>query len=666
MPDTIEPKLAIDTIRMLSADAVQKANSGHPGTPMALAPVAYEIWQNHLRFDPKNPYWPNRDRFVLSVGHASMLLYSMLHLTGVEEPGGAPAVGMDDIKQFRQLSSKTPGHPEAHLTVGVETTTGPLGQGVGTSVGMAIAAKHLGAKYPDLFDFRVYVMCSDGDMMEGIGNEAGSLAGHLGLDNLVWVYDDNKITIEGDTDLAFTENVADRMAAQGWNVIHVDDANDVGAVRAALGDFKNTTGRPTFINVRSHIAYGAPTMQGSHEAHGSPIGEEEIEGAKKFFGLPPEKKFHVPDGVYEHFQAGIGKRGAELSGAWNEKYEQHADHDLLQAMFERRLPDGWDSDLPTFEADEKGVATRKSGGKVLNALAKKIPYLLGGSADLAPSTNTLLDGEDGFQEHSYGGRNLHFGVREHAAMCAVNGMTVCGLRGYGATFFVFTDYCRPALRIGSIMHLPSLYIFTHDSIGLGEDGPTHQPIEHMAMMRATPGMFVFRPGDANEVRECYKAAMRLGQNPSTMVLTRQNLPTLDRSKYADAAGCAKGAYVLSDCDGTPDAILMGTGSEIQHLVKAKDLLEKDGIKARVVSMPCWELFEQQGDDYKQEVLPDDVDVRVSMEAATTFGWDRWLGAKGKALGMTTFGESAPLKDVLGHFGFSPEKVAETVKGLMGK
>ncbi|MEM6313311.1 MAG: transketolase, partial [Planctomycetota bacterium] len=479
MPTDIEPKLAIDTIRMLSADAVLEANSGHTGTPVALAPVAYEIFQNHLRSDPADPTWANRDRFILSVGHASMLLYSMLHVCGIKEKDGTPAVSLDDIKHFRQLGYKTPGHPESHLTAGVEVTTGPLGQGVGTSVGIAAAGKHLAATYPGLFDYNVYVLCSDGDMMEGIGNEAASLAGHLQLDNLVWLYDDNKITIEGDTDLAFTENVADRMAAQGWNVIHVDDANDVSAIKAALADFKNTTGRPTFVNVRSHIAYGFPTMQGSHNAHAAVTDAEEIKGAKKHFGLPPDEKFHIPHGTYDHYAAGFGKRGADAHAAWKQKLEAHADGKTIADLLDGKLPAGWDADLPGFDADPKGMATRKSSGKVLNALAAKIPTMLGGSADLAPSNNTNIDGADSFQGSTPGGRNFHYGVREHVAMTTVNGLTLSGLRGYGATFFVFTDYCRPALRLASIMQIPSLFIFTHDSIGLGEDGPTHQPIEHL-------------------------------------------------------------------------------------------------------------------------------------------------------------------------------------------
>ncbi|MEM8874698.1 MAG: transketolase [Planctomycetota bacterium] len=658
MPD-IEPKLAVDTIRMLSADAVLEANSGHTGTPVALAPVAYEIFQNHLRYDPADPKWANRDRFILSVGHASMLLYSMLHVCGVKEKDGSPAVSLDDIKHFRQLGYKTPGHPESHLTAGVEVTTGPLGQGVGTSVGIAAAGKHLAAKYPDLFDYNVYVLCSDGDMMEGIGNEAASLAGHMQLDNLVWLYDDNEITIEGDTDLAFTENVADRMAAQGWNVIHIDDANDIAAVKAALENFKNTTGKPTFVNIKSKIAYGFPTMQGSHNAHAAVTDAEEIKGAKKHFGLPPDEKFYIPDGTYDHYAAGFGKRGSEAHAAWKKKLDAHADGKAIADLLDGKLPAGWDADLPTFEPDAKGMASRSSSGKVLNALAKKIPTLLGGSADLAPSNNTLLADEDGFLPGTYHGRNFHYGVREHVAMTTVNGLTLSGLRGYGATFFVFTDYCRPALRLASIMQIPSLFIFTHDSIGLGEDGPTHQPIEHLAMMRATPGVYVFRPADANEVRECYKAAMKLEHNPALMVFSRQNLPTMD----ADTSDAAKGAYVIGPCQGTPDVILMGTGSEVQHLMEAKATLEADGMNVRVVSMPCWELFEQQDDAYKQSVLPDEVTKRVAMEAASDFGWHRYIGPKGKAIAMQSFGESAPAGELFKHFGFTAENVVKTVKSL---
>ena len=672
-------QLAINTIRTLSMDAVEAAASGHPGTPMSLAPVAYLLFSEVLRYDPENPQWPNRDRFVLSCGHASMLLFSVLHLAGVRQlgpdgqPSDQPAVPLEDIRNFRQLHSRCPGHPEYRHTSGVETTTGPLGQGAGNSVGMAIASRWLAARYnrPDcqLFDFRVYALCSDGDVMEGVGSEAASLAGHLRLSNLCWIYDDNGITIEGRTDLAFSEDVAMRFQAYGWNVVKVPDVNDLAALRAAIARFHQTTDRPTLVIVRSIIGYGAPNKQNSHEAHGAPLGEAEVRLAKRAYGWPEEEKFLVPEEVREHFRQTLGQRGKQVYSQWQAKFQQyqHSYPDLAAQLLmiqQGKLPEGWDADIPTFPADAKGMASRASSGKVLNAVAKRIPWMLGGSADLAPSNNSRItaEGAGDFSASDYGGRNLHFGVREHAMGAICNGMALCGLRAYAATFFVFTDYMRPAMRMAALMGLPVLYILTHDSIGVGEDGPTHQPVEHLAALRAMPNLMVFRPADANEVAECYRAILRLTDQPAALVLTRQNLPTIDRSKYASAAGVHQGAYVLSEApSGQPEVILMATGSEVSVCLTAYEKLVAEGIQTRVVSMPCWELFEAQPEAYRNAVLPPSVTRRVAVEAGVRLGWERYLGPSGQFIGLSGFGASAPAGVLFKHFGITPESVAAAAK-----
>jgi transketolase len=677
-------QLSINTIRTLSIDAVQQANSGHPGAPMGLAPVVYCLWQKFLRYDPADPTWPNRDRFVLSAGHASMLLYSTLHLAGVREVSkdgrvlDQLAVPMEEIKRFRQIDSKTPGHPESHITSGVETTTGPLGQGAGNSVGMAIASKWLAENFNrpgfETFDFNVYSICGDGDLMEGVACEAASLAGHLKLSNLCWIYDNNRVTLDGPAPWSFSEDVMTRFVGYGWNVTRVADANDQEMLSRAYETFLKTKDRPTLIVVDSHIGYGSPNKQDSSDAHGEPLGEAEVRLAKKFYGWPEDAKFLVPDGVYDQFKEGIGKRGGEVRRAWAAKFEEYKKQfpqlaDQLSRMQNGKLSDGWDKDLPNFPADAKGMATRDSSGKTLNALAKNIPWLIGGSADLAHSnkTNLTFDGAGDFFAGEYKGRNLHFGVREHAMGAIVNGMTLSKLRSYSATFFNFSDYMRPSMRLGALMEIPAIYIFTHDSIGLGEDGPTHQPIEQLAALRAMPNMLVLRPGDANEVVEAYKVIMQHTHGPVSLVLTRQALPTFDRSKYGPASGVAKGAYVLADAPGgNPGVILMASGSEVQLCMQAYEKLQAEGIKARVVSMPSWELFEQQDAAYKESVLPASVTARVSVEMASTFGWERYVGAKGKMVGMRTFGASAPLKAVLKKFGFEPENVVAAAKEVLGK
>lgn len=666
--------LCINAIRTLAMDAVQQANSGHPGAPMGLAPVTYCLWQDFLRYDPADPTWLNRDRFVLSNGHASMLLYAMLHLAEVrqvDEHGRITnelSVSMDDIKHFRQLGSRTPGHPESHITTGVETTTGPLGQGVGNSVGMAIAGKWQAATFNrpglEIFDFNVYAMCSDGDLMEGIGGEAASLAGHLKLDNLCWIYDHNSITLDGPANWSFSEDIATRFVGYGWNVTRVADANDLQMLARALEIFRKTKDQPTLIIVDSHIGYGSPHKQDTNAAHGEPLGEEEVRLVKKFYGWPEDAKFLVPDGVREHFREGIGKRGRDARSQWSNVFSQYSQKypemaQRLSEMQHHELPATWDRNLPTFPADPKGVATRESSGKVLNALAQNIPWLIGGSADLATSNKTTLkfEGAGDFQAGSYAGRNLHFGVREHVMAASVNGLTVSGIRAFGATFFNFSDYMRPSMRLAALMQIPSIFVFTHDSIGLGEDGPTHQPIEQLASLRAMPNLIVIRPGDANEVTEAWKIIAKLQHSPAALVLSRQAIPTLDRSKYAPASGVAKGAYVLADApSGKPDVILMGTGSELSLCVDACEKLKTEGVKARVVSMPSWEIFEQQDASYKESVLPSDVTARVSVEMASTFGWERYTGRKGRNIGMHRFGASAPLKDLLKYFGFTVDKV----------
>jgi len=677
-------QLAIDTIRTLSIDAVQQAKSGHPGTPMALAPLVYTIWNRVMRFDPLDPIWPNRDRFVLSNGHASMLLWSVLHLTGTRavnaeyERLGEPAVSLDDIRHFRQLDSKAPGHPEYHWVSGVEATTGPLGQGVATSVGMAIAQKWLAERYNrpgfTVFDYNIYAVCGDGCLMEGIGSEAASLAGHLGLDNLCWIYDNNHITIEGSTRLTFTEDVPARFLAYGWNVLRVGDANDLEHIEQALSVFQATKGRPTLIVLDSHIGYGSPNRQDTAAAHGEPLGEEEVALVKRAYGWPEGERFLVPDGVREHFAAGIGARGAAARARWTALMASYrtANPELareIDQMQRRELPAGWDRNLPVFPADPKGIAGREASGKVLNVLAQNIPWFLGGSADLAPSNKTALtyEGAGQFQAGIWGGKNLHYGIRENAMASIVNGLALSKLRAFGATFLIFSDYARPGIRLSALMELPSIFVFTHDAMGDGEDGPTHQPVEHLASLRAIPGLVTLRPGDANEVVEAYRYIMQLRHQPAVLALSRQPLPTLDRGVYAPAAGVAQGAYVLADPPGgNPEVILIASGSEVSLAVKAHEQLLKEGIRSRVVSMPSWDIFEHQDPEYRGRVLPPAVTARVAIEQASTLGWERYVGQAGRVIGMHTFGASAPLAELQRKFGFEPDRVVAVVKELLGR
>lgn len=667
------PLLAINTIRTLSMDGVQKANSGHPGTPMALAPVTYSIWTEALRYCPAHPNWPGRDRFVLSCGHASMLLYSILHLVDVRRPNGQPSISLDNIKDFRQLGSPCAGHPEHDYAPGIETTTGPLGQGVANSVGMAISAKWFAARYNrpdfDLFGYRVFALCSDGDLMEGIASEAASIAGHLQLDNLCWVYDDNQITIEGETELAFSEDMATKFAGLGWNVLRVNDANDLTAISKALSGATATKGKPTLIILKSVIGWGSPNKAGTHNAHGAPLGEDEIKLTKKAYGWPDEK-FLVPAEVRAHFAEVVGARGAKAYSEWNSVFEKYKakyanEAKELASIWAGELPSGWDSEIATFPADAKGLASRVSSGKVINAIAKKVPWFLGGSADLAPSTMTMLEDADAghFSAHNYAGRNFHFGIREHGMASAGNGMALSGLRPYVATFFVFSDYLRPAMRLSSIMHQNVIYVFTHDSIGLGEDGPTHQPVEHLAACRAIPGLSVARPGDANEVAECYRAALKDSKHPTAMVLSRQNLPTLDRTKFAPAAGTARGAYVLADpAEGkAPSAIILATGSELTLAVTAYEQLTKEGVAVRVVSIPCFEWFDAQDQAYRDSVLPPSVTSRVAIEAGIKQGWEKYLGHNGRFVGMNSFGASGPYTALYEHYGITAKNVVAEVK-----
>ncbi len=675
--------LCVNTIRTLSMDAVQAANSGHPGTPMALAPVAYSLWQKFMDFDPADPIWPNRDRFVLSCGHASMLLYSMLHLTQTRavnpkyERLGSPSVSLDDIKKFRQLDSRCAGHPEYRWTSGVETTTGPLGQGLATSVGMAIARRWLAGRFNKpgftLFDYDVYALAGDGCLMEGVAAEAASLAGHLKLSELCWIYDNNKITIEGETELSFSEDVATRFIGYGWNVTRVGDANDLVMLGRAFKTFQATSDRPTLIIVDSHIGYGSQ-KQGTHQVHGAPLGEADIKHTKRFYGWPEDAKFLVPEGVYDHFAKGIGSRSKRARETWEtmlaayaKEYPQLAEENRL--MQKRELPQGWDKDLPTYKPDPKGLAGRQASGEVLNALAKNLPWLIGGSADLSPSTLTRLtfDGAGDFGPHE-SGRNLHYGIREHAMAAAMNGIALSKVRNYGSGFFVFADYCRPPIRLASIMEIPVIHIFTHDSIGVGEDGPTHQPIEHLASLRAIPGLIVLRPGDANEVVEAWRLIAGLRHHPVVLVLSRQAMPTLDRTKYAPATGVHKGAYVLADAaaGGTPDVILMATGTEVGLVVAAHETLVASGIKSRVVSMPSWELFEDQDEAYQESVLPTGVTARVAVEFASSFGWERYTGRRGAIVAMQSFGASAPLKELQTKFGFHPENIVAAAKAQIAK
>jgi transketolase len=677
-------QLCINTIRTLSMDAVQQAGSGHPGTPMALAPLVYTIWNRVMRFDPQDPIWLNRDRFVLSNGHSSMLLWSVLHLTGTTavnaeyERLGEPSVTLDDIRRFRQLDSKAPGHPEYHWVSGVETTTGPLGQGVATSVGMAIAQKWLAARYNrrgfDIFDHNIYAICGDGCLMEGVTSEAASLAAHLGLDNLCWIYDNNHITIEGSTGITFTEDVELRFLAYGWNVLRVGDANDTGRIEQALQNFRDKKKVPTLIILDSHIGYGAPHKQDTADAHGEPLGDEEVRLAKRSYGWPEDAKFLVPEGVCEHFSRGIGERGAAARQKWITLFDAYrgAYPDLaaeIDHIERRELPAGWDRNLPVFPADAKGIAGRDASGKVLNVLAQNIPWFLGGSADLAPSNRTRLtyEGAGDIQADSPGGKNLHFGIREHAMGTIINGLSLSKLRAFGATFFIFSDYVRPAIRLSAIMELPSIFIFTHDAMGDGEDGPTHQPVEHLASLRAIPGLVTLRPADANEVVEAYRYVLQLRHKPAVLALSRQSLPTLDRSKYASAAGVARGAYVLADAPGgIPDVILIASGSEVSLAVDAHETLLAEGVRSRVVSIPSWDIFEQQSQEYRDSVLPPAVSARVAIEQASTFGWERYVGLSGRIIGMKTFGASAPLKELQRMFGFEPDRVVEAARELLGR
>jgi transketolase len=664
-------------------DAVQQAKSGHPGTPMALAPLVYTLWNRVMRFDPQDPIWPNRDRFVLSNGHASMLLWSALHLTKTQavdadyEILGRPSVSLDDIRHFRQLESRAPGHPEYHWVSGVETTTGPLGQGVATSVGMAIAEKWLANRYNrpgfEIFDYNTYAICGDGCLMEGISSEAASLAAHLGLDNLCWIYDNNHITIEGNTRITFTEDVADRFLAYGWNVLRVGDANDIDRIGHTLDVFHHEKGRPTFIVLDSHIGYGSPHKQDTSAAHGEPLGDDEIRLCKQYYGWPEDAKFLVPEGVYDHFAAGIGMRGAqarhnwtEMFGAYRIKYPELAAE--IELMQRRELPVGWDRNLPVFKADAKGIAGREASGKVLNVLAQNISWFLGGSADLGPSNKTTLtyEGAGNFQSDSPSGKNLHFGIREHAMAAIVNGLSLSKLRAFGATFFIFSDYARPAIRLSALMELPTILVFTHDAMGDGEDGPTHQPVEQLASLRAIPGLVTLRPGDANEVVEAYRYIMQLRHEPAVLALSRQPLPTLDRTRYAPASGVARGAYVLADAPGgNPEVILIATGSEVSLAVDAHEKLLAEGIRSRVVSMPSWDIFDHQPQEYQDIVLPPSVNARVVVEEASTFGWERYVGRSGRIIGMKTFGASAPLKELQRHFGFDPDHLVAAVKELLG-
>jgi len=672
--------LSINTIRTLSIDAIQKANSGHPGTPMALAPVAYVLWQRFLRFDPANPIWPNRDRFVLSNGHASMLLYSLLHLTGVRavdpdyETLGEPSVSLDDIKSFRQLDSHAPGHPEYHLTSGVETTTGPLGQGIATSVGMAIASKWLAAHFNppgfQMFDFNVYAFCGDGDFMEGVSSEAGSIAGQERLDNLCWVYDNNHITIDGRTELAYSDDVAARFMGYGWNVTRVGDANDLELLTRAFQTFQEEEERPTLIIVDSHIGWGSP-KQDTAQVHGEPLGEEEVRETKRFYGWPEDAEFLIPDGVYEHFSAGIGERGDRLRMEWERLLVgYHREHETLAdgiaQMQRRELPEGWDNDIPSFDADPKGMATRKSSNQVLNAIAPRVPWLVSGSADLTGSASSGLSFEEAgsFSPEDRGGRELHYGIREHESAAISNGLSLCKLRPVWSTYLIFSDYARPSIRLSALMELPVVHWFSHDSIGLGEDGPTHQPVEQLASLRAMPGMNVIRPCDGNEVAEAWRVMLQQRHQPTALVLTRQDVPTLDRERYASAEGLRHGGYVLADSEGEPQVILIATGSEVHLAVDAYEELTADGVRARVVSLPSWYLFDNESEEYRESVLPESVQTRVAIEQGSTLGWDRYVGPQGRIVGMHTFGASAPLKEVQRKFGFTPDRVVEVAREML--
>jgi transketolase len=677
-------ELAINTIRTLSIDAVQQAKSGHPGTPMGLAPLVYVIWNEVMRFDPQDPIWPNRDRFVLSNGHASMLLWSVLHLTGTRavnaqyERPGEPAVTVDDIRHFRQLGSKAPGHPEYHLVSGVEATTGPLGQGIANSVGMAIARKWLASRYNkpgfDLFDYNIYAVCGDGCLMEGVGSEAASLAGHLALDDLCWIYDNNHITIDGNTRIAFTEDVAARFLAYHWNVLRVSDANDLESIEEALGVFRKTKDRPTLIILDSHIGYGSPHKIDTSAAHGEPLGEDEVRLVKRAYHWPENAEFLVPEGVMEHFADGIGQRGGKARRDWEAMFAKYREHfpDLateIDQMQLRELPAGWDRNLPSFPLDAKGIAGRDAAGQVLNVLAENIPWFLGGSADLASSNRTELKfaGAGEFEPGTPDGRNIHFGIREHAMAAIVNGLSLSKLRAFGSTFVIFSDYARPAIRLSALMELPTIFVFTHDAMGDGEDGPTHQPVEQLISLRAIPGLVVLRPADANEVVEAYRYILQLRHQPAVIALSRQPLPTFDRRKYASAAGVARGAYIMADApDGSPEIILIASGSEVALVIQAHEALTAQGIRSRVVSMPSWDIFEQQPQSYRDDVLVPTVKARIAVEQGSVLGWDRYVGPAGRIIGMKTFGASAPLKELQRKFGFEPERVVSVAVELLGR
>lgn len=682
MTDNELDQLSINTIRTLSIDAVEQAKSGHPGTPMALAPLVYVLWNRILSFDPMDPIWPNRDRFVLSNGHASMLLWSVLFLTGTRavnaeyEILGNPAVSLDDIKRFRQINSKAPGHPEYHLVSGVETTTGPLGQGIATSVGMAIARKWLAERYNkpgfELFNYNIYAICGDGCLMEGVGSEAASLAGHLKLDNLCWIYDNNHITIEGNTRITFTEDVATRFLGYHWNVLRVGDANDLERLEDALDVFKKTEGRPTLIILDSHIGYGSPHKMDTSAAHGEPLGEEEVRLVKRAYHWPEDSKFLVPDEVPGNFAAGVGARGSQMRNAWEALFASYRVQfpelaTEIEQMLRRDLPQGWDRDLPSFQPDPAGIAGRDASGQALNAIAKNIPWMLGGSADLAPSNKTALkfSGAGDFEPDTPSGRNLHFGIREHVMAAIVNGLSLSKLRAFGSTFAIFSDYARPAIRLSALMELPTIFIFTHDAMGDGEDGPTHQPVEQLISLRAVPGLVVLRPADANEVVEAYRYIMQLRHQPAALFLSRQALPTFDRSQYASAAGVAKGAYIMADAPGgAPEVILIASGSEVALILDAQTELQKEGIRARAVSMPSWDIFEHQSQAYRDEVLPPAIRARVAVEQGSEIGWDRYVGAYGRIIGMKTFGASAPLKELQRKYGFEPEQVVAIAKEVL--
>jgi transketolase len=677
-------QLAINTIRTLSIDAVQQAKSGHPGTPMALAPLVYVIWNEVMRFDPQDPIWPNRDRFILSNGHASMLLWSVLYLTGTRavnaryERLGEPAVTLDDIRHFRQLGSKAPGHPEYHWVSGVETTTGPLGQGIATSVGIAIARKWLASRYNkpdfDLFDFNIYAVCGDGCLMEGVGSEAASLAGHLALDDLCWIYDNNHITIDGKTRITFTEDVAARFLAYHWNVLRVSDANDLESIEEALAVFRKTKDRPTLIILDSHIGYGSPHKVDTSAAHGEPLGEDEVKLVKRAYHWPENARFLVPAGVMEHFADGIGQRGGKARGEWEAMFAEYRGRFPVLAteidqMQLRELPAGWDRNLPSFPPDAKGIAGRDASSQVLNVAAQNIPWFVGGSADLASSNRTTLKfaGAGEFEPSTSEGRNIHFGIREHAMAAIVNGLSLSKLRAFGSTFVIFSDYARPAIRLSALMELPTIFVFTHDAMGDGEDGPTHQPVEHLISLRAIPGLVVLRPADANEVVEAYRYILQLRHQPAVIVLSRQPLPTFDRSKYASAAGVARGAYVMADApDGSPEIILIASGSEVALIIQAYEALTARGIRSRVVSMPAWDIFEQQPRSYRDDVLLPAVKARVAVEQGSVLGWDRYVGPAGRVIGMETFGASAPLKELQRKFGFEPERVVSVAMELLGR